>query len=57
MTYLSNQISLTLIRSYTIIITFSQEEFIAIVAGLDQNTSDSLIEEHVKQIKEKIANA
>ena len=48
---------MTLIRSYTIIIAFSQEEFIAIVAGLDQNTSDSLIEEHVKQIKEKIANA
>ena len=57
MTYLSNQISLTLIRSYTIIITFSQEEFIAIVAGLDQNTSDSLIEEYVKQIKEEIVNA
>ena len=48
--YLSNQIFLILI------ITFSQEEFIAIVAGLDQNTSDSLIEEHVKQIKEDIVN-
>ena len=50
MTYLSNQISLTLI-------TFSHEEFIEIMAGLDQNTSDSLIEEYVKQIKEEIVNA
>ena len=51
MTQLSNQMSLTLLN------TFSQEEFVAIMAGLDHNTSDSLIEEHVKQIKEEIENA
>ena len=33
----------------------SEKEFVEIMAGLGQNTTDSLIEEHVNKIKEEIA--
>ena len=33
---------------------YSEMEFVEIMAGLDQNTPDSLIEEHVNKIKEEI---
>ncbi len=33
----------------------SEKEFVEIMAGLGQNTTDSLIEEHANKIKEEIA--
>ena len=33
---------------------YSEKEFLEIMGGLDQNTPDSLIEEHANKIKEEI---
>ena len=33
---------------------YSEKEFLEIMVGLEQNTPDSLIEEHVNKIKEEL---
>ena len=45
----------SIITTTNLIVCYSEKEFVEIMAGLGQNTTDSLIEEHVNKIKEEIA--
>ena len=48
-------ITITITITMIIMICFDSEmEFVEIMGGLEQNTPDSLIEEHVTKIKEEI---
>ena len=50
----NNWITITITIATIFICCYSEMEFVEIMAGVDQNTPDSLIEEHVNKIKEEI---